>query len=668
MRHFTRHPIVTAIAALAFFAVFQTHATVRAWPGAAPCDTTLQNCISGSTLNDTVSVHSNGPIDEDLDLGTAMNLIAAPGYRPVLSAGRGITMFYGPGLGVNWSVLIDGFTLTQGNIGIRAYTGNPTITLRHLDITSVTGSLIDNAAIVIDHFNTTGHLVYDIEQNHIRLNSPSGLRGIELSSSEGGPFDGSIHDNRVESLSTSDNDTGVVVIGTPSSAPNVRVYSNQFVGDFATGLQFWVGTASKVTLVSNLFETHAPGFTFGLSLTLANGSSLAASIFNNTIVGFYNGILVNGAITGSITNNLFANDTPQAIHQQSGAMTEDHSLFFNSPMFTTLGTGSITANPLFRRGVDDVRLSSASPAIDVGDGAALTTLLANASLPSIDADGLRRFKRTTVDIGAFEYGDSSAGVTVSAANAGAIDDATLNGNTLANPLLTQTNRHDSYAATATDPHLVSLSYAAPHYLARSEASNAAPVVGSAYNAFSPGAGDGSFLHVTSAAMDSGPEAQIDDPYLNSHPERIVLATHRGAVAFNHPYELTYGFGSWFIKQLDWNVGDADFPSGLGFDIYAQDPSLNAFTRSAPITAATSPIDHILLNGVSCGQLVVSNLDNNLAPNPHPVGVVYAQGTWSVVNLDGAAIPAGATFSVVVDEAATSFCRYDHIFHDGVDGG
>ena len=33
----------------------------------------------------------------------------------------------------------------------------------------------------------------------------------------------------------------------------------------------------------------------------------------------------------------------------------------------------------------------------------------------------------------------------------------------------------------------------------------------------------------------------------------------------------------------------------------------------------------------------------------------------------ATIPQGAQFNVVVDEAAIVFCRYDHIFHNGVDG-
>lgn len=54
-------------------------------------------------------------------------------------------------------------------------------------------------------------------------------------------------------------------------------------------------------------------------------------------------------------------------------------------------------------------------------------------------------------------------------------------------------------------------------------------------------------------------------------------------------------------------------------------------------------------------------------NPHPIEVKYVAGRWTIVNVDGGVMPLGAQFNVVVDEAAIDFCRYDHIFHDGVEG-
>jgi hypothetical protein len=121
-------------------------------------------------------------------------------------------------------------------------------------------------------------------------------------------------------------------------------------------------------------------------------------------------------------------------------------------------------------------------------------------------------------------------------------------------------------------------------------------------------------------------------------------------------------GTWFITELDAAV---DFPAGIEFHIYAQDPSLNAFAWLAAAAATSTAIDHPLLNDEPCGRVYVSNGGGN--SNPHPIGIEYVQNRWTIVNLDGGTMPAGAQFNVVVDEAAIVFCRYDHIFHNGLDG-
>ena len=123
----------------------------------------------------------------------------------------------------------------------------------------------------------------------------------------------------------------------------------------------------------------------------------------------------------------------------------------------------------------------------------------------------------------------------------------------------------------------------------------------------------------------------------------------------------FGFGAWFIVELD--EAGPQFPDGVTFEVYAQDPSVNAFVWSAPGTAPSTAIDHLLLNGEPCGRVYVT--DGNL--DTHAIGVRYVPPSWTIFNLDGSDIPAGAQFEVVVDEAATQFCRYDHIFHTGTDG-
>jgi len=248
-------------------------------------------------------------------------------------------------------------------------------------------------------------------------------------------------------------------------------------------------------------------------------------------------------------------------------------------------------------------------------------------------------------------------------NGGVIDSPLLNGNGNALPQLMQNENLDTYVASAFDSGVTALNYLLARFGTVDEADGTAPTPGSSYDVFIPAPGDGAFLHTTAPGSQAGFATLIDNPYTNAHGERIVLATHRATPLFNHPLGVVFAFDVWFIAQLDAQGGDPAFPNGLAFHVYAQDPSLNAFVWTAPDAGTATAIDHVLLNGEPCGRLHVAN--GNL--NPHPVDVVYEQNRWTITNTDGGAMPAGAQFNVVVDEAAIEFCRYDHIFHDGVGG-
>ena len=640
-------------------------ATTRTWPGAAPCNTTLQACLSASAAGDTVAVQSDGPIDEDLSIGVPLTFYAMPGYRPVLAPGRSISGLINPGAGVDWSLLIDGFTVPQGNVAMRSVSGNATVTFRHLDVTATGASFTGGNAIGIENFGS-GHLIYDIEQNHVRANDTVGLHILEISSPNHGAWDGSIHDNRVESLSTAITDTGISMTGTGASAPNILIYSNQFSGNLDTGMWIWTGGQSNLAMVSNSFRTTSSEVTFGVELIMTTGASntFAVSAFNNTIAGFSQGILLNGALSGRLSGNLFADDSTLAIHPQGSTATEDHSLFFASPPPAVLGAGSMVADPKFRRGLDDMRLGAGSPAIDAADSAALTTLLANAALPQIDADGLRRFKGagSLADIGAFEFGDFSLIANATVGNGGVIDSALLNGASTALPQLTPDTTPDTYVASGLDNDVTGFAYASGHFGIIDESDGSAPVAGSAYDVFVPGAGAGAFQHVSQSATNVfGYATELTDPYVAGLPGRIVLATHRSPPLFDNPFGVVFGFGAWFI--VEFNGTGPEFPDGITFAVYAQDPSVNAFVWNAAATASTAAIDHLLLNGEPCGRVYVTNGNVDL----HAIGVKYVPPRWTIFNLDGSDIPAGSQFEVVVDEAATQFCRYDHLFHNGADG-
>jgi len=640
-------------------------ATLRTWPGATPCDGTLNACITAAAADDVVEIATNGPIDENVQVNKPLSLVAAAGFRPVLAAGKGIAAYYGPGAGIGWSMTFDGIRFADGGIGVRAYSGDANVTLRNLDVYATTPAYV-GAAIGIDNFGP-GHVTFEIAGNRVRLNDTVSVAAIAVGSSSGSIFEGSVHDNRLESTSTIP-DPAIQLLGTGASAPRILVHSNQASGRFSVGVILWPGGPSSAVVADNAFSTTATGFIDGIELAYAGSAGeFDASVFNNTVVKFNQGILVNGQIGGRIANNIFAYGGGQGVKRQNSTIPEDHNIFFaNGIAQGTLGSGSVVADPKFRRGTDDLRLSAGSPAIDNADSAALQSLLGDAGLAQIDADGLRRFKGASslADIGAFEFGDAGIVIDATAANAGVVDSPLLNGAGAALPQLVQNHNPDTYVATATDPGMTALAYANDHFGVIDEADGSAPLPGSAYNVFAPGVGNGALLHISDSSENVfGFTTRIADAFTDEHPERIVLATHRAPPLFDHPYGVVYAFGSWFIQQLDAQSGDADFASGVAFHVYAQDRSLDAFVVTAPATANSVAILHPLLDGEPCGRVYAGN--GNL--DPHPLGVRYDGGHWTIVNLDGADIPQGADFHVVIDEAATQFCRYDHIFHDGVEG-
>ncbi|MEM6936876.1 MAG: hypothetical protein AAF552_10495, partial [Pseudomonadota bacterium] len=92
------------------------------YPGPAPCDTTLQACISAAAEGDTIDIATNTPIDEQLVIGRALRLRPAPGFTPVIGGGettRGID-FGGLGQtgisGDNQRVIIEDLTFDNARL------------------------------------------------------------------------------------------------------------------------------------------------------------------------------------------------------------------------------------------------------------------------------------------------------------------------------------------------------------------------------------------------------------------------------------------------------------------------------------------------------------------------------------------------------------------------
>jgi hypothetical protein len=106
------------------------HATTRTWPGAAPCDGTLQGCIASSGDGDIVEVASNSVIDESLSFGVPLTLRAAGGYGPQLALDRVISV----NAAIDGDYAIEGFTLQRGFVSVTHTAGDASVRVRHVRV------------------------------------------------------------------------------------------------------------------------------------------------------------------------------------------------------------------------------------------------------------------------------------------------------------------------------------------------------------------------------------------------------------------------------------------------------------------------------------------------------------------------------------------------------
>jgi hypothetical protein len=651
-----------------------THASTYVWPDSTGiCAHSLQDCVNNVGNDDTVKVTT-----QSVDIGTPkltiskpIHLTAAFGVRPVFVAGQSIEASYSTTGTQSWSLSIEGLSFLDGAVHVAANGGTATISLRNLDVTSIQNS--NYASIGVDVSGGTAQ--YDISNNKITTSIASGRAALTASVLSNTPGSaGAIHDNRIFGNGPNGN-TGISLIGI---IDGTRVYANQLCGNFSIAIDVNASTTitanHSAALISNAITCATPRTNATSGIRSNSGtttSTINLQILNNTIANCLNGYLTrfNTNWSGRVTNNLFYDDV---VSIDAGAddapLPNDHNLFWNDSFHSFReGDDTYHIDPKLVRGSNDSRLTLGSPAIDAGNSDALSTALNALHVREVDADGSRRFKgegsSPSVDIGAFEFGDAALSLF---ADADAVANVPqLNRDPVAAPLVIQNQNPDTYDTVYTQSGNIGLALNESNlFEVIAESNGKSPLPETGYNVFAPAPGAGVLEHTTTAANTLNFTTLIDDPYLDGHPERIVLASHQGPPRFNNTFGLAFSAADdkWSLQQTDVTGAATSMPTGLMFDVYAQDSSVNAFVLTAVpnSVSAYARIDSIVSNGEPCASIFVANS----TLNAHPIALQFLYPYWYFFNTDGQAIDPGTPFYVVVDEAATQSCRYDHIFHDG----
>ena len=675
------------IAALAAFAgAAEAGSPPVNWPGAAPCNSTLQACIDAVPNGGVIRIVTDVPIGESLNLyNRSLSLEAGAGFAPRLAPTHWISVTT-PSIAGDQTVNLSGLALTDGYVRI-AYSGLGTgrYDVRGMTLQSTVG--LAYIRVAASNASTVEATVYDNRVSGTPLDLNRGL--IEFAAA-GATLNASALYNQVTSTAPDAvPGGGIFVDATAGASGTTKIHANTVRGSFNRGGIFaseglFTSTASDyaVRIYNNVAVCAATPSASGTGIGLTAGvGTLNAQAVNNTVSRCYVGLLASpwsGAagtvqIEGLVKNNLLVAATALSFNPtHTTSLTNDYNLLNGGSSGMTLGTHTITAAA---RLVDAAapRLTSASPALDAADTATLGLGLIFNGLPAVDADGMRRIKGAggDADIGAYEFGDRAFRHTSTPANTSSyvttFDDVASNGQPAANLIATPNFGGNAAGSGVANNNPFGIYYASTRWLAFNQDTVTAMPNGAKFNVFAPAAGSGAFRHVSTAANTVTRFTTIDNGGTNNVGNAIVLATQNwsaGASVYNsHPIGVNYsdsgGDGRWQIVNLD--TSGATLPLNAGFNVYAQPPSPNAFRVTAAGGSSSIVLDHALLNGVPCAQVNTTRLWSGTTVNANHDVYYDSDGRWRIFSY--AAMPAGTTFNVVVDPGQVFECT-DRIFANG----
>lgn len=389
-------------------------AAIRTWPGASPCNGTLQACIAAAVAGDIIEIASNGPIAEAIEIfGKSLTLRPASGFAPVFQPSPFTDAIDVFGANQPVTIVIEGMTVRDGTItAYQSGSGVFEVSIRN-NIIEAAGLDANREAIRIAAFGATpsGAVDFEIVGNEIRLGFLLGddIAAIAVDDLPG-PTVGVVSGNAV--LDGGDWSTRAAIeLRNAAGQATLDVLGNRIAATGYNGgiLLHQEGAGSVDARIVNNLATGTIAITGpqpgGISL-LADAGSGDVLVLNNTLAGNDVGFIATAApgasLAGVLANTIVAGNGDDGIvigaSLGAGFGNEYNLVFGNGSNTFVPGPGTVQADPLFA-GAGDYRLQAGSPARDAGNDARVPADIVT------DLAGGPRITGPDVDIGAYELSD-----------------------------------------------------------------------------------------------------------------------------------------------------------------------------------------------------------------------------------------------------------------------
>lgn len=183
----------------------------------------------------------------------------------------------------------------------------------------------------------------------------------------------------------------------------------------------------------------------------------------------------------------------------------------------------------------------------------------------------------------------------------------------------------------------------------------------AFNVLIPSSNVASFIHTSTAGNTSSNYTNINNPLINNNPDAIIFVTVNWNPGGGSGVYNTSPIGVWYNGSADrWSIFNQNLsamPTGMSFNILippTPHPRVYVHTANAGNTVSNyTYIDHPIANGNPDAVIFVTANWNpgggSGVYDTSALGVWYSasENKWAIFNQDLSAMPAGASFNVMV---------------------